>query len=324
MADFLGPVVAQQTYEDAAQIGPTFPVSYINLVCDQPVYVTCFKPVTGPGIIGKWTLEGTERYIPTTQLTGVTITNVCGLKIRSATATLATVQAELAYPTDPQFSGLPSAVNVDASVTGAPGTLLRVTVVDVPGAGTFVVGSGTNQIRARLVGGGGGGHDGGGAGNAGSGGGSGGYVDTGLIAVTPSTGYAYTVGDAGIGGSPPTDGTDTTLIVGLFTYLAGGGHAGQNGPNYKSGGAPGGYTGGILRSNGQWGGSSTTLNAGTYYFGGDGGDTPLGEGGRGPNAAGSDQNATLSSGYGSGGGGGVRAGVGSDGSPGVLIIEEYA
>ena len=318
MPEFLGPVVAPAAYTDALTVGPTFPVSYINLVCDQPIYITCFKPVAG--VTGKWTIEGEERYIPATQITGVTITNVCGLKIRSATSTLANVQAELAYLTDVQVSGIPANLDVTATVNNPPGTLLRVTFLT---AGTlFTTGPQTSQIRAILIGGGGAG-SGGVANQAGSGGGAGAYVDTGLLPATPSTVYASVIGAGGAhnGGH----GGNTTLTIGAVFTHADYGDGGASGAGYTLGGGGGvgsAPAGGIIII-GESGAPSVTFNSGAYAIGGDGGSTDYGSGGRG--AMGTGPNApTNALGYGSGGGGGVQGNAGSDGAPGLIIIEEYA
>lgn len=111
MGELLGPIVAPAAFTAELELGPAAEeVDHINLVCSQPVFVECFAHVDGMPA-GKYVPEGRERYVPTTHVTGLTITNVAGIRIRSADpAHLATVQAELAYAADPQFDVLPSAV----------------------------------------------------------------------------------------------------------------------------------------------------------------------------------------------------------------------
>jgi hypothetical protein len=102
VAEFFGPVQAPAGYTPELTLGPAKDVSYIVLVCDEPVYVKLWKPA--PLMQGEPIEEGIERYIPATQIEGIQITNVCGIAVRSATAALANVQAELAYKHDPQLT----------------------------------------------------------------------------------------------------------------------------------------------------------------------------------------------------------------------------
>lgn len=195
-------------------------------------------------------------------------------------------------------------------------------------SGTWTRPSGCAAVRVRVVGGGGGGGGVTGASSQaadGGGGGAGGFAEkwviSGLsdtVAVTVGAGGAggvagsngtaggnshfggYATAEGGLGGATMTAGTSATSVAG------GAGGNGVSGDHNVRGGT--GHRG--LRFSGSAGVS------------GAGGDSHEGRGG-GPNVNNVGENAT---GYGGGGGGGASIGVsrvGGDGSPGVVIVEEY-
>jgi hypothetical protein len=126
--------------------------------------------------------------------------------------------------------------------------------------GTWTAPSGVTRAKFTIVGGGGGGYGVGWASIQYRGGGGGGIAIV-SAAVTPSTGYAITVGSGGTEGSYGTDavdGGDSTVVVGATTYTGGGGNKGGRGldggggtatngdVNMTGGGAAiGQYTGGM-------------------------------------------------------------------------------
>ena len=298
MPNPLNNVTCGDDYTDAATIsdvwntgGGWFVVSNASVFCELQY-----------GVRGEW--YWTLEQILGEGASGSVGNDCTGIRFRNAVSGQnAVVSGAIANGDEPSLG----IINIGTiNVTTSPsGSLLRTTVLT--SGTTFTTGATTNQGRLILVGGGGGGANGGGAGNAGSGGGAGGYVDTGLIALTPSTAYTYAIGAAGVHGNAPTNGGDTQFVRGLglpHQAIASGGKAGANGSGYTLGGAGGGATGGLaaVAVDGQQGGASETFNAGAYLIGGTGGSTS----------------------YGGGGGVGSAGGNGTDGSPGLIIIEEYS
>lgn len=186
----------------------------------------------------------------------------------------------------------------------------------VTGTGTYTTTPYTTKIKIQAWGGGGGGGSGraGAQDGYGSGGGSGSYMEK-IVAVSPSTGYSYTVGSAG--GAQSAGGT-TSFTVGATTYSAGGGGAGGGG--YSP--APNGGSGGSATN----GDVNIPGNRGTA--GGQGADTPGGPGATttGPyggvpgGAFGSPNGGSVSS---IGGAGGAGTSTGGSGGPGRLVIWEF-
>ena len=212
------------------------------------------------------------------------------------------------------------------------GSLIGIRVLTASGNYTETVG--TKSIVWHLLGGGG---AGGGtpttaAGQTaiGSGGASGGYC----IGRSTSgfSGAAFTIGAGGTGvsGAAGNNGGNSTFQGATASGGQGGRTDGPSGPSFVSGSPSvgGAASGGLINvrgSNGGIGFSISTANA--SIVGGSGADSPFGSGAGGVVATGSTQTA---SGFGSGGAGvavGVSAGVtlpGTNGTPGVLIIYEYA
>lgn len=176
--------------------------------------------------------------------------------------------------------------------------------------GTFTTQSDVSRAYVQLIGGGGGGGGGSGTGTSGPAGGNGGnsgdYFE-GIIELTPSTGYAVTIGSGGTAGSGNTVSSDNAT-------------AGGNGGTTSFGSiiSVSGGAGGTIKGN-----SITEPNFGRYVFatkgglgdtttvstGEDGEDTPFFSGGTGGNGG---------AGYDGGGGGASRFGSGGDGGQGAF------
>lgn len=158
----------------------------------------------------------------------------------------------------------------------------------------------------RLTGGGGGG---GGSGSiqAASGGSAAATMIKKLSGLSPLTAYAYVIGN---GGTPSTDGQDSTLTVGATTYTAGKGFAGVSGGSVFAGGVDGGTA--INGDDNIKGGGSSGAAANT---GSSGGASYWGGGGRGDTNGAGDGAAPGSGGGGAGGdsGGGGSGGTGAKG-----------
>jgi hypothetical protein len=214
--------------------------------------------------------------------------------------------------------------------------LILISITAYTSGTSFTTASNTGSIRAYIVGAGGGGggctsSSGGGA--AGGGGGGGGICDTGLIAVSPSTSYSYTIGAGGAGGAAGNNygfaSGSSTLVVGSTTYTAGGGNGGYPTTNITTtsganGGTGGVATNGMLNVKGIPGGFSY-IQGTTYVLSGRGGYAPgYGEGGIevSPTNTGNGGN-----GNGAGGSGGASSGANSSaggaGTNGIIIIEQY-
>lgn len=225
---------------------------------------------------------------------------------------------------------------------GPPGSggLIGITVLS--SSGIFTTGPNTHKIRVRLQGGGGGG------GSAKSslpntfaaagGGSAGGYAEK-TFTVTPSTGYNFVIGAGGPGGDKSvgggnnagTPGGDTTFTVGLTTVTAPGGPAGSSITATGSAAitatpAPSATpTNGDINVPGEPGdpgfimGPFTTSNCG-----GGGGTSPFGSGPPFQNPG------STANGFGNGSGGAGAADSfaggtnGGNGTPGLIIVEEYA
>jgi hypothetical protein len=176
----------------------------------------------------------------------------------------------------------------------------------------FVPPPNITRVRVRVVGGGGGGAGGTINTNSGGGGGGGGYTE-GLLAVTPGTWIAATVGAGGIAGNAATNGNSGNTSS-VLTMNATGGAGGQSTATSSTGGIG---AGGLINLSGGRGRPGTVLG-GNNVWGGQGGDTPLGSGSTG-------DTAIAATGGGAGGGGGYSNAAsslyGSIGSPGLIIVQ---
>ncbi|EKD7755881.1 hypothetical protein OSG00_000662 [Shigella sonnei] len=219
------------------------------------------------------------------------------------------------------------------------GRLIGVKVITT--SQTYTPSTGTKAIVAEVIGGGGGGQGAGSVRVVGGGGGSGAYVKALITSLASS--YAITIGSGGIGSASTAAGQQsnpggTTTFGSIITCTGGlGGISDQTvaattGSYCLAGGGQGGTattvaTTGvdfIITQNGSRGSFGAALHP--NYLGGNGGVSPLGSGGRGGATAPAD--ATFNaSGYGGGGGGNTSlstAASGGNGSPGVVIVWEYA
>ena len=207
----------------------------------------------------------------------------------------------------------------------ATGSLISCTVY-TSGSGNHTTGANTHTLRVTCIGSGGPGGWGNAAGTACGGGGGGGGAAVKTLAVNPNTAYAYTVGAAGsqgIPGSPgtqPSDGTDTTFIVGATTVLGGHGihGTGQDPAGFAEGGAGGAASGGDFNYPGTAG-----ERAGGWdnRVAGSGGSAGIGGGGVGFKMVGA---GTAGQAPGGGGSGAIGNNLGGAGTAGLIIVEEYA
>ena len=224
-------------------------------------------------------------------------------------------------------------LNLLSGMTSAilSGRLKSITVLTT-GSGTYTPADGVSKILVDMLGGGGGG--GGGQGTAsnycgmGSGGASGGFCRKFYDSLAEN--YAYSIGGGGGGGYTTADGDaggDTTF----GDLTANGGDGGDGGATGNTAGvglrsAGGGASGGDLNIGGRCGEPWVRLTAGIGTAG-SGGDSVLGNGGKGRTSAdGSGQG--LGGGIGSGGsGGGAFSGsahrTGGGGGAGIIIIYEF-
>ncbi|MCV6799830.1 hypothetical protein OII53_28000 [Achromobacter ruhlandii] len=222
------------------------------------------------------------------------------------------------------------------------GRLLNVRVFNTPGTTTYTPTAGTKRIVAHVQGGGGGG--GGSEGDvagtiaAGAGGGSGSYAY--FTTTTVPSSITLTVGTGGGGGVWPTNGGigsagGSSSIGALVTAPGGlGGNVGRSAVNTSAGPGANGGAGGGAPSGATYGAAGGNGNAGAYINAGTltgaGANSKYGNGGAmsGSSTAGL-FGALPATGYGAGGAGSGRVGsasngTGGAGSPGIIVIEEYA
>jgi|GEM_PF-4246143 len=179
------------------------------------------------------------------------------------------------------------------------------------GSSTWNRPSGVRFIRVKLVAGGGGG------GGHGESGGAGGYSER-VIDVTGTSSVSVTIGGGGGGTYYSNAGGDgTTTSFGPF-MSAGGGH-GANRQGQHCGGVSGTGSGGNLNLHQGSGGDhhhSFGMGGATHF----GGAAPSGH----PNGGNFTHNHQGHAAPGTGGSGGYFGGHrGSDGRPGIIVVEEY-
>jgi hypothetical protein len=219
------------------------------------------------------------------------------------------------------------------NLIAASGRLIKTTLLTT--GTSFTTGPGTNSIRIRGVGGGGGGAgctSVASAAAAGGGGGGGGYLER-LVAVTPNTAYAYTIGAAGAGASGALggSGTNSTFVVGATTYTAKGGTgapvatASATLTAYPGGAGAAVSTLGDTNTTGQPGENGLILIVTPVGVSGGGGSSNFGGGGVGITAVG---NGNAGGGFGAGGSGSMTGAsavrTGGSGTAGCWIVDEYS
>lgn len=226
------------------------------------------------------------------------------------------------------LSGMSSNSTSRANI-GALGGGLKTQVFTSSGTFTTPATSTTSTVyRYRMIAGGGGGGGSSGSGIAG-GGGSGAYVEGTFTGVSPSTGITVTVGAAGTGGTAGVTGvTGGTTSLGSPVSISCSGGLGGGGAvsTITAGGVGGTVTGSpnILVVNGQRGTAGLRTNtSGDAIGGGPGAHSVLGAGGVPGQSGIGASGLTTGTGYGSGGGGAFSGGTGSNGAPGVMVIEWF-
>lgn len=202
-------------------------------------------------------------------------------------------------------------VTVTGTITAGAGTPYVLNVYATPGS--YTKPAGLKLIKVTVVGGGARGATTSTA-AGGSGGGAGGAVIKTYPAPSlPASAIPYTVGAGGTP-SPSTGGTTSFGVAPLTVLTATGG---STGASQSSGGAGGTGSGGDINIEGGAGAQVATTGQNP---GATGGNSIFGGGNRGSGAAA----ATT---YGAGGGGGTATGqgapTGTNGGPGVVIIEEF-
>ncbi|MGR8617535.1 glycine-rich domain-containing protein [Escherichia coli] len=235
------------------------------------------------------------------------------------------------------------------SARPARGNLLNVRLVDESGyagrvakisafttSGVFTKSEGAKFALVRAVGGGGGGGGTAGVSNqqaVGAAGESGGYIEA-WIDLASVTSLPVTIGSAGAGGAAGANfgSSGGTTSLGTLVTCPGG-----------NGGPGGSSSSGVPSLNSDYGSESTVAPSTTgkliasirskrdsyrmalslaAVIGGCGGSSPFGRGG----APGSADSGKDGQGYGSGGGGASSTGTsfkGGNGTPGIMIIQEY-
>jgi hypothetical protein len=246
---------------------------------------------------------------------------------------------------DPEFaSGMQTIVgqlrSFSQELNAVGGVLIKAPTLITASNAAWAPDSRTSLILFEVQGAGGGG--GGVANNAGSEfavsacGGGGGYV---LGADAALASYNITIGAGGAGGAGGNGGSaggNTTVTASGLTLTAGGGAGGAHRSGSTSATAVlvatsgGGASGGIVNAAGEFGAGGGTTNSLTIGLGG---GSKFGKGGRSNAISGlsvsGGGNGNNASGYGAGGGGASSydtntSYTGGDGTPGCVLIWEYA
>jgi hypothetical protein len=200
------------------------------------------------------------------------------------------------------------------------------TTVTLTSTQTWTAPGGVTSVQVECWGAGG---AGGGSNSAGGGGGE--YALNTAVAVTPSVGYAVTVGVGGAGAGPATSFVGDSVTVtahggGFSSGSAGGsGGSGSTAPVHHNGGAGGAQGGGTGGSGGGGsGGTSAAGNTGSVAGSSSGaaGATAVTGGGPGGNGGNntSNGNAPASGPGGGGGGAGLSGSTGGHGADGQVVL----
>lgn|SRR5574341_1271855 len=248
-----------------------------------------------------------------------------GIIPRPSSALAALARLLRITPTDIQFTRRITAPDLLIGGASIPGRLLRTTIYTAND--TWTLQADVSYVEVEGVGGGGGGGTGtGGASQAGAGGGgaAGAYFRKKILRVVLNATEAITIG---VGGPSATAGSATSFGA---HASAGGGDKGANqaagaGLSTVDFGTGGTATGGDLNLRGSNGGYGLRLS-GTVARAGSGANGYMGCGGAiGDQVAGAGLDAQ---GKGAGGAGGLAltavTNPGGSGSPGILIVREYA
>lgn len=310
-----------------------------SIAWDSPFWRPCMSPNANYTITGTWTNAtlvtpalGTPSTCVLTNCTGTAASLTAG----NAT-TCGTASALSAQYIDWNTSSGPTSIKNKPAVTPT-GEYIQTQTFST-GDLTYTSHADTTYIEFEMVGGGASSGSCVGASSnvcVSSGGGAGEYGRLNTSNVLASTAYSITVGAGGAaitGDGNGSDGGDTSITIGVATYIAKGGVKGEyiasgSTPAFISGGAGGAAGTGTLdvRIPGSVGLSAVRLS-GTVAVPGIGGSSTLGAGG---NISAIGYDGTNGVGCGSGGGGVSNIGVCTDGictggagSDGCLIIREY-
>lgn len=228
----------------------------------------------------------------------------------------------------------------DAFMLMSPRGLHRVSLINVQtftASGTFTTTIGTNKLVVLCVGGGGGGGAAldTAAGQLSAAGGGGGGAHAMKTIASPAASYAVAIGALGAGSSTTTGGTGGDTTFGVTVVVAKGGLGGTVGLATTGAQSVGGVGGsaaastGDIKISGQQGGFGVVMAGANFSgFGGDGGDSTHGIGGR-SLACGSGGAMGDAVGYGAGGPGAINAvssigdATGGNGTAGICIVMEY-
>lgn len=313
--------------------GIVTPGNQNSIIATAATTIICAAPASGSYIgiksISVYNNGASNQTVTMKLLSGATTCTLCESVTLAAGYTLT-------YEEGAGWSVHDSGGNLLTTSATASGRYLKTTVITT-GTTTFTTGPTTNTIKARGVAGGGGG---GGctsvatAMGAGGGGAGGGYfeLDT---AVLPNTTYTVAVGAAGLGASGAVGGVGgiTTILISGVTTTANGGLGGglctSSGALQATlgGGAASVSTNGTVNMGGFPGQPGLCLIPGSVVgCSGGGGSGPLGNGALGVTGAAAGN--TPPAGFGGGGSGALTgasaARAGGNGTPGVLIIDEYS
>ena len=221
---------------------------------------------------------------------------------------------------DAEFTALETAISTKADSTGVTDASGLFSVQVFTSSGTWTKPSGIKKVNIFVVGGGGGG---GGAHTAHGGacGGGGGTSIKYTLDVSSISSSTITIGAAGsAGGAPGAGGTGgaSSWADGTNTYTGNGGDGGDSAAGSVTGGSGGTASGGTLNVTGQAG-------VGAWNIAASGGSPLLfGLGGARRNPGNGATNPGT--GYGAGGGGGIHNSshaVGTAGTAGIIVVEEY-
>ena len=340
MPEIIQNVACQDTYSDAASIGPAkFVKLFTFLVSGNPVFATFWKLQYGDDN-AEPVLEGIERFFQTGSI--VSVDQIAGAKFRNANpGANAIITAELAFVGDPLIGFQSTGIALPTTVVGA--ITRQIFLVN----GTYVPPTGVTAILVECIGGGGGGGGtaatGAGQAAAAGGGGGGGYsasvfpvsaIPVGGATVGVGVGGAGGVGVNGtVGGKTQFGPNGASYQVAAFGGAAGIGGAAVAPPIVGGSAVVGGSSalaiGDITADGGESGAGMCFGVGGSNQIGGFGGSAAGPYGGGGGIPAGPGGSAPAAGGqYGGGGSGAVApqsvaARTGGAGANGILVITEF-